>query len=46
MSNHAVFIISTYLAVFVILGGLTIASLRTRNKTRRALAERGLERRR
>src|SRR5262249_10516267 len=46
MSNHAAFSLSTYLAVFVILGGLTIASLRARYKTRRALAERGLERRR
>jgi len=46
MNRYAVFIISAYLAVFMILGGLTIASLRARNKTRRALAERGLERRR
>ena len=46
MNRYAVFIISVYLAVFVILGGLTIASLRARNKTRHALAERGLERRR
>ena len=46
MTRYAVFIISAYLAVFVILGGLTIASLRARNKTRRALAERRLERRR
>ena len=46
MNRYAVFIISAYLAVFVILGGLTIASLRARNKTRRALAERRLERRR
>ena len=35
-----------YLAVFMILGGLTITSLRARNKTRRALAECGLGRRR
>jgi heme exporter protein CcmD len=46
MSSYGVFIISAYLAVFMILGGLTMASLRGRNKTRRALAERGLERRR
>jgi heme exporter protein CcmD len=46
MSNHAVFILSAYLAGLVILGGLTIASLSARNKVRRALAARGLERRR
>jgi heme exporter protein CcmD len=46
MSNHAVFILSAYLAGLVILGGLTIASLSARNKVRRALAERGLERKR
>jgi heme exporter protein CcmD len=46
MSCYGVFIISAYLAVFMILGGLTVASLRARNKTRHALAERGLERRR
>jgi heme exporter protein CcmD len=46
MIRYAVFIISAYLAVFIILGGLTMASLRARNKTRHALAERGLERRR
>ena len=44
MSDHAVFILSAYLAVFVILGGLTIASLSARNKVRRELAARGLER--
>jgi heme exporter protein CcmD len=46
MIRYAVFIISAYLAVFMILGGLTMASFRARNKTRHALAERGLERRR
>jgi heme exporter protein CcmD len=46
MNRYAVFIISAYLAAFVILGGLTIASLRARNKTRRALARLGRERRR
>ena len=46
MNNYAVFILSAYLAVFVILGGLTIASLSARNKVRRELAQRGLERRR
>jgi heme exporter protein CcmD len=46
MNSYAVFILSAYLAVFVILGGLTIASLSARNKVRRALSERGLERKR
>ena len=46
MSNHAVFILSAYLAGLVILGGLTIASLSARNRVRRELAARGLERRR
>jgi heme exporter protein CcmD len=44
MSDHAVFILSAYLVVLVVLGGLTIASLSGRNKVRRALAARGLER--
>jgi heme exporter protein CcmD len=46
MSSYGSFIISAYLTVFMILGGLTIASLRARNKTRRALAECRLGRRR
>jgi len=46
MSSYVVFIISAYLTVFMVLGGLTMASLRARNETRHALAERGLERRR
>jgi heme exporter protein CcmD len=46
MSDHAVFILSAYLVGLVILGGLTIASLSARNKARRELTERGLERRR
>lgn len=46
MTRYTVFIISAYLAVFMILGGFTIASLRARNKTRCTLAERGLGRRR
>ena len=46
MSNHAIFILSAYLAGLVILGGLTIASLSARNKARRELAARGLERKR
>ena len=44
MSNHAVFILSAYLAGLVILGGLTIASLSARTKVRRELSARGLER--
>ena len=46
MNSYAVFIMSAYLVVFVVLGGLTIASLSARNKVRRALSERGLERKR
>ena len=46
MSNHAVYILSSYLVVLVVLGGLTIASLGARNKARRELAARGLERKR
>ena len=46
MNGYTVFIISAYLAVLVILGGLAIASLHARNRTRRALAAHGLERRR
>lgn len=44
MSNHAVYILSAYLAAFTILGALVIASLSARNKVRRELAARGLER--
>jgi heme exporter protein CcmD len=44
MSNHAVFILSAYLVVLVVLGGLTIASLSARNKARRELSARGLDR--
>jgi heme exporter protein CcmD len=46
MSNHAVYILASYLAAAVILGGLVIASLAARRKVRRELASRGLERRR
>ena len=46
MSNHAVYILSSYLAVLVVLGGLTVASLGARAKARRELAARGLERKR
>ena len=46
MSNHAVYILASWLAAAVILGGLVIASLSARRKVRRALAARGLEKRR
>ncbi len=46
MSNHAVYILSSYLVVFVVLGGLVIASLGARARARRELAARGLERKR
>jgi heme exporter protein CcmD len=44
MSSYGAFILSAYLAVLVILGGLTIASLSARSKVRRDLAARGLAR--
>ncbi|WP_421995628.1 heme exporter protein CcmD [Reyranella sp.] len=46
MSSYGVFILSAYLVVFVVLGGLVIASLSARARVRRELAARGLERRR
>jgi heme exporter protein CcmD len=46
MSSYGIFILSAYLAVFVILGGLTVASLNARSKVRRELLARGLDRRR
>ena len=46
MTSYAVFILSAYLAVLVILGGLTIASLSARRRVRRELARRGLEQQR
>ncbi|WP_020698844.1 heme exporter protein CcmD [Reyranella massiliensis] len=46
MSNHAAFILASYLAAFAILGGLVIASLSARSKVRRELAARGLDRKR
>lgn len=46
MSNHAVYILASWLVSAVILGGLVIASLGARRKVRRELAARGLERRR
>jgi heme exporter protein CcmD len=45
MSDHAVFILSAYLVALVILGGLTVTSLGARNRIRRDLADRGLDRR-
>ena len=46
MSNHAVYILASWLAAAVSLGGLVIASLGARRKVRRELAARGLEKRR
>jgi heme exporter protein CcmD len=44
MSNHVAFILAAYLVGLAILGGLTIASLSARNKVRRELTGRGLDR--
>ena len=44
MSSHAVYVMSAYLVALVILGGLLISSLATRQRVRRELAARGLER--
>ncbi|TBR26800.1 MAG: heme exporter protein CcmD, partial [Reyranella sp.] len=46
MSNHAAYILGSWLVAAVILGGLVIASLGARRKIRRELAARGLEKRR
>ena len=46
MSNHAAFILASYLAAFAILGGLVIASLSARSKVRRELTARRLDRKR
>ena len=46
MSSHAVYILASWLATALILGGLVIASLGARRKVRRELAARGLEKRR
>ena len=46
MSNHAAYILGSYLVAARILGGLVIASLGARRKRRRELAARGLEKRR
>jgi heme exporter protein CcmD len=43
--SYAVFIWSAYGATAIALGALVLASLMARNSVRRALAERGLERR-
>ena len=46
MSNHAVYVMSAYLAALVILGGLLISSLAARQRVRRELSTRGLDRKR
>lgn len=46
MNNHAVYVMSAYLVALVILGGLVIASLAARQRVRRELAARGLDRKR
>lgn len=46
MSNHAVYVMSAYLAALVILGGLLISSLAARQRVRRDLTARGLDRKR
>ncbi|MDI1284132.1 MAG: heme exporter protein CcmD [Reyranella sp.] len=46
MSNHAVYVMSAYLAALVILGGLLISSLAARQRVRRDLAARGMDRKR
>jgi heme exporter protein CcmD len=46
MSNHAVYVMSAYLVALVILGGLLISSLAARQRVRRDLAARGLDRKR
>ncbi|MFZ5782045.1 MAG: heme exporter protein CcmD [Pseudomonadota bacterium] len=44
MSSYGAFILTAYLCVFVILGGLVIVSLGARSRVRRELAARGLDR--
>ena len=46
MSTHAVYILAAYLIAATILGGLVIASLSARNRVRRELAARGVDKRR
>jgi heme exporter protein CcmD len=44
MSAHAVYVLSAYLGALVILGGLLVSSVAARQRVRRELAARGLER--
>jgi heme exporter protein CcmD len=46
MIDHTPFIVGAYIVALLGFGGLVAASLLARRRTRRALAERGLERRR
>jgi len=46
MIDHAAFIWTAYAVALFGLGGLVVASVAARRKVRRALGERGLERRR
>ncbi len=46
MSTHAVYVLSAYLVALVILGGLLISSLAARQRVRRELSARGLDRKR
>jgi len=46
MSPHATYILAAYVVAAAILGGLVIASLSARNRVRRELAARGLDKRR
>lgn len=46
MGGYGAFIWGAYGAAIVVLGGLVLVSLGQRRRVRRALAERGLERRR
>jgi heme exporter protein CcmD len=45
MTGHAPFIVGAYLVALVGFGGLVVASWLARRKAKRALAERGLDRR-
>ncbi len=46
MSSHAVYVMSAYLVALVILGGLVVSSVAARNRVRRELSARGLDRKR
>jgi heme exporter protein CcmD len=46
MIGHTPFIVGAYIVALLGFGGLVAASLLARRRVRRALAERGLERRR